>query len=189
MDVGRISGQGAKEVPHVFDVGLLAFRRRPPRDSTQVRMAGESSAPLQPNPADYGSTCCGFGEKRQTASAESSQLPAGGLAGWAKVESLDLQRCDHRGHGWSRPVTERLSASDDGPQVMPGPSRSPSELHREPITGLFEGLYQTSRPVRHRRKHWRTSRSRRPRTRHRSQPSTVRSRPSTTEAGSLPDLQ
>ncbi|WSF98862.1 alpha/beta hydrolase [Nocardia vinacea] len=53
--------------------------------------------------------CCGFGEKRQTASAESSQLPAGRLAGWAKVESLDLQRRDHRGHGWSRSVTEWLS--------------------------------------------------------------------------------
>ena len=39
-------------------------------------------------------------------------------------------------------MTERLSASDDGPQDMPGPSRSPSELQREPITGLFEGLYQ-----------------------------------------------
>lgn len=40
-------------------------------------------------------------------------------------------------------MTERLCASDDGPQDMPGPSWSPSELQREPITGLFEGLYQT----------------------------------------------
>ncbi|MFE9328383.1 hypothetical protein ACIHDR_46545 [Nocardia sp. NPDC052278] len=41
-------------------------------------------------------------------------------------------------------MTERLRASDDGPQDMPGPSWSPRELHREPIIGLFEGLYQAA---------------------------------------------